>query len=128
MNNNKYVYIHAETNIVLVEWTLQECENARIWHGYNNFEVQPADPNYNIAKIIYQERLNNSANGNPKFEFVFIDKHGTHKWITATDSSFCYWINNINSNCAIIKYHYTKKGKCIIDDLQKRLELNNINL
>ena len=34
-----YQYINTKTDSVITEGTKQDCENARVYHGYKNCEV-----------------------------------------------------------------------------------------
>lgn len=61
-------------------------------------------------------RLNNSRNGNPSYLLGFADGL-TGK--TKTDAGFAYAIHD-GMSYVTVKYHFTPKGKCIIDDISER--------
>jgi hypothetical protein len=61
-------------------------------------------------------RLNNSRNGNPSYMLGFADGL-TGK--TKTDAGFAYAIHD-GMSYVTVKYHFTPKGKCIIDDISER--------
>lgn len=58
-------------------------------------------------------RLKNSRNGNPRFILAF-----TNGLIgkTKSDAGFAYAIHN-GMNLVTVKYHFTPKGNCVIDDI-----------
>jgi hypothetical protein len=57
------------------------------------------------------ERLRNSRNGNPRFRIQF--KNGI-EGVTKTDAGWAYAIHEGMKNVTV-KFHFTPKGKCIID-------------
>jgi len=61
-------------------------------------------------------RLNNSRNGNPSYMLGFTDGL-TGK--TKTDAGFAYAIHD-GMTYVTVKYHFTPKNKCIIDDITER--------
>jgi hypothetical protein len=63
-------------------------------------------------------RLNNSRNGNPSYLLSFTDGL-TGK--TKTDAGFAYAIHD-GMSYVTVKYHFTPKGKCVIDDVTERGE------
>jgi hypothetical protein len=63
-------------------------------------------------------RLNNSRNGNPSYMLGFADGL-TGK--TKTDAGFAYAIHD-GMSYVTVKYHFTPKGKCVIDDVTERGE------
>ena len=58
-------------------------------------------------------RLKNSRNGNPAYLLAF-----TNGLVgkTKTDAGFAYGIHS-GMTLVTAKYHFTPKGKCIIDDI-----------
>jgi len=58
-------------------------------------------------------RLKNSRNGNPTYLLAF-----TNGLVgkTKTDAGFAYGIHS-GMTLVTAKYHFTPKGKCIIDDI-----------
>ena len=62
------------------------------------------------------KRLNNSRNGNPRFEVVF---NTDQKGKTKTDAGFTYAITDSMVGKPVwIKYHFTSRGACIIDNIE----------
>lgn len=48
------------------------------------------------VRITRIERLNNSVNGNPRYEFGFEDAEGDyHRMLSSSDASFVYEIGNV---------------------------------
>tara|TARA_R110000765_G_scaffold284220_1_gene381060 strand:- start:700 stop:933 length:234 start_codon:yes stop_codon:yes gene_type:complete len=67
------------------------------------------------GKLTGIKRLNNSTNGNPKFQLHF----GNEVVTTSTDSMIAYMItDSLLGETLNLKYHYTpKKHKAILDNL-----------
>ena len=66
-----------------------------------------------IKRLTNIKRLNNSINGNPKFQLYFNNEVLT----TKSDSMLAYGISsNLINKELEIKYHITKKGKSILDN------------
>jgi hypothetical protein len=63
-------------------------------------------------------RLNNSGNGNPSYMLGFADGLMGK---TKTDARFAYAIHD-GMSYVTVKYHFTTKGKCIIDYVTERGE------
>jgi len=62
------------------------------------------------------ERLTNSRNGNPRYKMRFTSC--PFEGVTKTDSGFAYGIHDgMSMKPATVKFHYTAKGKCIIDNV-----------
>jgi len=66
-----------------------------------------------IKRLTNIKRLNNSINGNPKFQLYFNNEVLT----TKSDSMLAYSISsNLINKELEIKYHINKKGKSILDN------------
>ena len=66
-----------------------------------------------IKRLTNIKRLNNSINGNPKFQLYFNNEVLT----TKSDSMIAYSISsNLINKELEINYHITKKGKSILDN------------
>lgn len=66
-----------------------------------------------VSQIDSIARLNNSRNGNPRYLIAFTDGIIGK---TKTDAGFVYAIHN-GMDLVKVKFHYTSKGNCIIDDV-----------
>ena len=66
-----------------------------------------------VALVDTIVRLKNSRNGNPRFLMAF-----TNGLIAKTkvDAGFAYAIHS-GMTLVTIKYHFTPKGNCILDDI-----------
>jgi hypothetical protein len=66
------------------------------------------------GKLTGIKRLNNSINGNPKFQL-----HFDHEVVTTpNDSMLAYKIGDfLLGKTLSLKYHYTKKHRAILDEL-----------
>ena len=65
------------------------------------------------GKLTGIKRLNNSINGNPKFQLHF----GNEVVTTSTDSMIAYMISDsLLGETLNLKYHYNKKHKAILDN------------
>lgn len=60
-------------------------------------------------------RLKNSRNGNPRYLIAF-----TNGLVgkTKSDAGFAYGIHS-GMNLVNVKYHFTPKNKCVIDDISE---------
>jgi hypothetical protein len=69
------------------------------------------------ARFVYADRLNNSANGNPRYFVGFETMHGEYiRGKTATDSMAGHCVRNWEKlGRATVKTHTTKAGRVIID-------------
>lgn len=59
------------------------------------------------------ERLRNSRNGNPRYQIRFTNGI---EGVTKTDAGWAYAIHD-GMKRVTVKFHYTTKGKCVIDDM-----------
>jgi len=67
-----------------------------------------------LRTIAAIKRLTNSRNGNPRYRVAFTNGE---EMTTKTDSSFNYKIcSHWQGRDAVIAYHFTPKGKQILDD------------
>lgn len=66
-----------------------------------------------VALVDSIARLKNSRNGNPRFLMAFTDGLIAK---TKADAGFAYAIHG-GMTLVTIKYHFTPKGKCILDDI-----------
>tara|TARA_R100000231_G_scaffold58012_1_gene47955 strand:+ start:637 stop:906 length:270 start_codon:yes stop_codon:yes gene_type:complete len=75
-------------------------------------------PNTTKAKVLSISRLNNSINGNPKYEFVF---SGIGIARSASDAGWVYGLSahSIEGKDVVITHHTTPKGKVIVDSLKE---------
>ena len=65
--------------------------------------------------VFTYRRLNNSVNGNPRFEITFSGDNGelfTGK--TASDYSFNYNVENCRDRRIAIEYHFTPRGNVTV--------------
>lgn len=69
------------------------------------------------ACFVFADRLNNSANGNPRYLVGFETMHGEYiRGKTATDSMAGYSVRNWEQlGRATVRAHTTKAGRVIID-------------
>ena len=79
--------------------------------------------NYEKCALCGLERGKNSLYGNPSYYIYFTNSNGAfHKGKTASNSmagydAGSYWY--VESGSPIyLRYHYTKGGKCIIDEIK----------
>lgn len=61
-----------------------------------------------VRTIDHLERLNNSANGNPRYRIHFTDGSSA---ITASDASFCYGIENREYRDVPLVIVWTRAGR-----------------
>jgi len=78
-------------------------------------------------KVSGVKKLNNSSNGNPKYEFHF------HKGGIATTPSDAGWVYAFSTDTfwgkwVDITYHMTKAGKAILDSIKLNEDHNEDNL
>ena len=69
-----------------------------------------------FAKCTYVEsieRLNNSRNGNPRYKITFTNGI---EGVTKSDAGFAYAMHS-RMKAVSVKFHYTPKGRCVIDDI-----------
>jgi hypothetical protein len=76
------------------------------------------------ARFVYADRLNNSANGNPRYFVGFETMHGEYiRGKTATDSMAGYSVRNWEqSGRATVNTHTTKAGRVMIDYIADFIE------
>lgn len=68
------------------------------------------------GKVVADERMNNSINGNPKYRLTYLLKDGSYiTGQTATDASIGYSCLNNKGTDKTIQYHETRSGKIIFD-------------
>lgn len=71
-----------------------------------------------IGTVIKLERLNNSVWGNPRYFVTIKDEAGNFFYAkTASDVSCGYSIGNYYGKKIVFRYHITKAGNNIIDDI-----------
>lgn len=70
-----------------------------------------------IGTIVRIERLNNSNNGNPRYNVVIREDSGDYYLYakTASDASCGYVVDEYVGKKKLYHYHVTKKGNNIID-------------
>lgn len=68
-----------------------------------------------VALVDTIVRLNNSKNGNPRYLIAFADGLSG---ITKSDAGFVYGIHS-GLSYVRVTYHFTPRGKCIIDDIEE---------
>ena len=75
-------------------------------------------PNTTKGKVLSVIRLNNSINGNPKYEFI-ISGIGIAR--TASDAGWVYGLSalSIEGKDVVVTHHTTPKGKVILDSLKE---------
>ena len=75
-------------------------------------------PNTTKGKVLSVIRLNNSINGNPKYEFI-ISGIGIAR--TASDAGWVYGLSahSIEGKDVVVTHHTTPKGKVILDSLEE---------
>ena len=68
-------------------------------------------------KVVCVKRLNNSINGNPKFQFNF-ENGGVIT--TPTDAGFVYGFSQHTflGKFVDVVYHHTEKGKAILNEIK----------
>ncbi len=69
------------------------------------------------GKIVTTHRLNNSVNGNPRWQFLLLADTGVYEFKTKTDSKVGYIFKPYVYNEATVYYHITSKGNLICDNI-----------